>query len=206
MIKLPKLPDFSKFSGRERLLAAGVAFVFCVLMLDHVVLGPWWRHRNEVHQEIRRLESSLRVGRRLLERKPQIMEQMQAYGPYLAEAGGDQKDMAALLREIETMGRESGLSLSEVKPITSPTEGAPQGYAFDVNYTGSLQQWIHFVYLLQSSKTIFQIDRATLGLKEAGSELLSGSLRLTRRAMVVLPLTISRPGSRRPRSASPCHT
>ena len=185
MIKLPKLPDPSKFSGRERLLAAGVAFVFCVLMMDRVVLGPWWGHRNEVRQEILRLENSLRVGQRLLERKPQIMEQMQAYSSYLTEAGGEQKDMAALLREIETLGKESGLALSEVKPITSQAEGAPQEHVFDVSYTGSLQQWIHFVYLLQSSKTIFQIDRATLGLKEAGSELLSGSLRLTRRAMAV---------------------
>ena len=184
MIKLPKLPDPSKLSARERLLAAGVAFIFCVLMLDRVVLGPWWQHRIEVQQEIRRLESSLRVGRRLLEHKPQIMEQMQAYSSYLTEAGGEQKDMAALLREIETMGKESGLSLSEVKPLTAQTaEGVSEGHAFDVSYTGSLQQWIHFVYLLQSSKTIFQIERATLGLKESGSELLSGSLRLTRRPM-----------------------
>ena len=181
-MKLPALPKFSALSTRERLLAAGVVFVVSVLLLDRVVLGPWWRHVHEVKQEIRRLQKSIRTYEQLLDRKPQLLAEVEAYSVYLRQLESGQADVASLLREIETIGKESGISLGEVKPVTTGGESL-QEYLFEIHFNGSLKQWIHFVYLLQTSKTLFQIDRAAISAQEGNPGTLDGSLRLVRKVM-----------------------
>ncbi len=181
-MKLPAIPKFSALSTRERLLTAGVVFVMCVLLLDRVVLGPWWRHIHDVNQEIHRLTKSIRTYEQLLERKPQLLAEVEAYSAYLRQLEAGQGDVAALLREIETIGKESGISLGEVKPVTGSSESL-QEYFFEIHFNGSLKQWIHFVYLLQTSKTLFQIDRAALGAAEGNPGMLDGSLRVVHKVM-----------------------
>ena len=186
-MKRPALPKFSTLSTRERLLAAGVVFIICVLLLDRVVLGPWWRHVHEVNQEISRLKKGVRAYEQLLERTPQLLAEVEAYSTYLRQLESGQTDVASLLREIETIGKDSGISLGEVKPLTAGGDELLQEYLFEIHYSGSLKQGIHFVYLLQTSKTLFQVDRATLSVKEGSPGMLDGSLRLARKVMRIPP-------------------
>lgn len=163
------LPKLSTLSRRERLLAVGSALVLAVLGLDRAVLGPWWRHARTVRQEIQRLEAAIRSDRELIRRKPRILGQTEAYQEYLRleEAG---PDMASLLREVETLGSRSGVALGKVKPL--------EGMAIEVACKGSFQEWVHFVYLLQTSRSLFEIERATVARMEEGSSQVEGSLRL----------------------------
>ncbi len=174
-MKLPRLPNFSQLSARERLLAAGVIFSFSVVLLDRVVLGPWWRHVNQMRSDVHRLESSLRTYQKLLARKQQITSEAESFSEFL-EAGFKTTDTAGLLREIESMGKESGISVGEVKPLP-PEPGATA--AFEVHTTGTFKQWVHFVYLLQNSKSFFWVDRSALSLAPGSGELLNGALRVT---------------------------
>ena len=184
-MKLPRLPKLSQLSVRERLLAAGAIFVFSILLLDRVVFEPWWRHARQVNENIAKLERSSRTYRQLLERKPRIMAEVEAYSSYLSQVSADPEEMATLLREIERVGKESGVSLGEVKPLPPEGDESFQEYAFEIHTTGTFKQWVHFVYLLQSSASLFQIERATMGVKEAESSVVDSSIRLVRRVMVV---------------------
>ncbi len=181
-LKLPALPKFSSLSARERLLAAAVIFAISVGLLDRVVLGPWWKHVQEVRQDIHKLEGTIRTYQRLVDRKPQILAEVEAYSEYLSQAGGS-ADVATLLREIETTGKESGISLSEVKPLGSSEDDLYRQQTFEIHYTGTLEQWVRFVHMLQESKFLFKIDRASLAAGEGNVEHLDGSLRLTQRVM-----------------------
>lgn len=178
-----KIPALANLSARERLLAAGVVFAISVVLLDQVVLGPWWKHIQEVREDIRKLEATIRTYQRLADRKPQILAEVEAYSDYLNQAAGASTDVAALLREIEAIGRESGISLGEVKPLAATEDGLFRQRSFEIHYTGTLEQWTRFVHLLQSSKYLFQVERASLAAAEAGAERLDGSLRLTQRVM-----------------------
>jgi len=184
-MKLPRFPKLSQLSVRERLLTAGVLFVVSVLLLDRVVLGPWWRHVREVNERIEKLGGTTRMYRQLLERKPQIMAEVEAYSSYLSQIRADPGGVATLLREIERLGKESGVALGEVKPLPPEENEAFQEYSFEIHTTGTFKQWIHFAYLLQSSTSLFQIERATVGVKEPGASVVDGSIRLIRRVMKV---------------------
>jgi Tfp pilus assembly protein PilO len=175
------LPDLSRFSLRERLLAAGVVFVLSVLCLDRLVLGPWWQHGQKVRGEIGRMENALRTHRQLVSRKPIIMAKVEAHSIYLKQATSGPEEVASLLREIEQMGKESGIALTEIKPLPHQESESFLQHAFEIYTTGTFRQWVHFVYLLQSSRSMFQIERANVGLKQPGSEMVEGSIRLVRR-------------------------
>jgi len=48
-----------------------------------------------------------------------------------------------------------------------------------VQYRGSLEQAVHFLYLLQSSRLLFSIERAALDKSNEDPATLRGSVRLT---------------------------
>ena len=172
LLKVPKL------SNRERFLTAGVLLTISVLLLDQVVLGPWWRHVQSVREEINRLEESIRSYQQILNRKPEVMDQVETFSTHLRHTGSEPIDVGALLREIEALGKESEIRLGEVKPLVLEGGEFQQAYALEIHTTGSLEQWIQFVHRIQSSKSLFQIERAQLSFKEEGSDLLEGSLRV----------------------------
>lgn len=182
-LTVPKLPDLASLSRRERLLAAGTAVAIAFVMLDRAVLGPWWQHGKRVRQEVRSLEEALRARRQLLDRKPQIVGELEAYRDYLRPDPSRGSDMASLLREIETLGAKSGILLGEVKPSAGAGTEDYQEYGLDVQYQGSLQQWIHFIYLLEASRWLFDIERATITRQTEGVDLVEGSIRLTSRVL-----------------------
>ncbi len=179
-----KIPTFNQLSPRERLLATGSALVVVIVLLDRLVLGPWWGHIHQIQRETARLEEAIRHDSRLIQRKPQILAQVEVYRDYMRTDESAKRDLATVLREIETLGTQSGVSLGEIKPLAQgSSETTAQGYALDLQYRGSLQQAVHFLYLLETSKSLFQIDRATIELKERGRDLLDGSLRVTSKAI-----------------------
>jgi len=183
-VKFPALPELSKMSSRERLLTALVILCVSAVLLDRFVLGPWWRHTHQVRQEIERLEADIRAYDQLLTRRPQVLAEVEAYSTYIRQVDAGQVEMAELLREIEAMGKGSGMILGEVKPLSlEEREGPLQEEALEVHYSGSLKQWIHFIYLIQTSRSMFHIERAIVALQTNEAELLEGSLRLSRKTI-----------------------
>ncbi len=180
-MKLPKglaIPDFSKLSRRERLLAAGGVLVVSMVLLDRVVLAPWWQHTQRVRREIDKLEASIWTAQQVIARRPQITAEVDAYRDYLQRQADGVLDMASFLREIEALGKESSVVLGEVKPLQEAGEAGSQGPTLDVRCSGALPQWIHFLYLLENSPLLIDVQRATLARSEAGGGLLEGSVRL----------------------------
>ena len=94
--------------------------------------------------------------------------------------------MAVLLRELEVVSRESGISLGEVKPLSGTSAAGSEARSLEIHCEGTLQQWIPFIYLLETSNSLFDIEQVTLSPTTPGHELLEGSLRLT-------PLVLTRP-------------
>lgn len=175
-----RIPKISEWSRAQRLLAFGGLLLWGIVLLDRVVLKPWGEHAAHVRKDIARLEEAMRRDQRLLDRKAYIFGEMAAYQAELSGSAAQAADMASLIREIEGLGRDSGLQLGAVKPLERTSTTAP---TVDVEYQGTLQQWVHFVHLLEQSKSLLHIERATVGRQSEGSGMLQGSVRLTSRVL-----------------------
>ena len=173
-----KLPKLSQWSARERWIAASCAVVLLFMLMDRVVMREWLRHTMTVQDEIKKIRHSLVTQQKLLDRKSEVEAQAQRYRDYLLPAGPEDLEMAALLKEIEGLAKQSQVSLNEVKPLPSTNEGLYRKYQFEVRSECSLPQWIRFVYLVETSSSLFQIQKAEVEVKEEKPDALQGYLRI----------------------------
>ncbi|MBI4355998.1 MAG: hypothetical protein HY597_06100 [Candidatus Omnitrophica bacterium] len=183
---LPK-PQFAKWTRRERLAAAVGAIAVAIVLMDRLVIAPWWHHAQEISQKIGQKEEAMAQQHRLLSREAFVLARLDQYRSYLRPAGAEELDMAAMLKEIDALAQESQVSLGEVKPLPSDANDLYREYALEVHGDCSLQQWVHFVYLLESSRSLFTIEQAGLEASKDTPGRLQGSLRLTSMAMLADP-------------------
>jgi Tfp pilus assembly protein PilO len=183
-MKPPALPDLSKVSTRERLLAGAGVLIVCLVLLDRVVLTPWWRYTRRVNEEIRKLDREIAARGIFLSRQAEIQGKVEGFRSVIRLAQSPEVEMANLVREIDTLAVKSGVVLGPVapQPVTEPL-GTYQEHALDVQYQGTLEQAVRFVHALEASTALFRVDRADLELEKRDSDILKGSMRLTSTAM-----------------------
>ncbi len=175
MIKLPK---FSQWSRRERLLAVGSAAFLVFLLVDRTVVTSWGQHLVTMNRQIRDLEHGLANQYRLLARKEGIQQEVRRYEKYLRPGGDKELYTATLLKEIDELAKQSQVTLEEVKPLLGVENELFQEYSFEVHSECPLPQWVRFVHLIETSHSLFEIEKAKVGVKEGKQDLLEGTLLL----------------------------
>ena len=175
MIQLPRL---TQLKPRERLFAAGSGVVLVIVILDRLVLGPWAGHAQHVRQEIRQMERAIQSHQRLLVRKDRVMQELTRYQRYLQPAIADDLHMAALLKELQEMAGQSHVEVGEIKPLTVETAETLKRYPFEVRFQCTLEEWVQFVFLIETSPSLYEVTRASLTTQEDKPDRLEGSLRV----------------------------
>lgn len=178
-----KLPRFANLRPRERVLAAGCTVILLMVALDRLVLTPWVRHGRKVRQEIQEMEKALQNHARLLTRQAQVSAEFERYQRYLQPAIADELQTAALLKEIEELAGESHVKLVELKSLGVETEDTFKRYTFEARFQCVLDEWIEFVYRVESSPSLYEVVRAGLSVPEERPERLDGTLRIMSVAM-----------------------
>ena len=188
-----KLPTLPKLAVRERLFALLGALMVALTLMDRLVVAPWWRHTKQVSQDIHDLKHQVATNHRLLSRSSEVEAKIAVYHDYLRSARSPEVEMGELVREIQSLASEGGVTGATVTPLPTTENWPYQEHALDVQYTGNLQQAVRFVYLIESSKKLFRVQRASLSLEKRGGEQLQGSMRLTSVAILgarTMPTTV----------------
>ena len=178
-MKSLKLPPLPKLAARERLFAFFGVLMVVLTVMDRLIITPWWRHARQVHQDIHDLRQQVATNRRLLSRSNEVASKIQVYHDYLRSARTPEVEMGELVREVQSLASESGVTGATVTPLPTTENWPYQEHALDVQYSGNLEQSVRFVYLLESSKKLFRVQHASLSLEKRTSDQLQGSLRLT---------------------------
>lgn len=174
-MKLPRLPSLHP---RERLLAVGAGAVLLIVALDRSVIAPWLKHGQHVRQETLRMESALRSHERLLARKDHVLVERSRYQRYLKPPVADDLQVATLLKELEVLVSQSGLILNEIKPLPTDISDTARRYALEIRFQCTLEQWVNFVYRIETSSALYEIVRAGLLTKEELPDRLEGFLQV----------------------------
>ena len=183
-----------KLAARERMFAAMSALMVALVVMDRLLVAPWWQHTRQVAHDIRELQHELATHERLLSRQMDVAAKIEAYRDYLRIARSPEVEMGELVHELEALASQSGVTLGTVSPLPTTQNPPYQEHAVDVQYQGTLEQAVRFVYFIESSKKLFEVQRATLSLEKRGQERLQGGVRLTSVAILA---------TARPAGASP---
>ena len=177
-------PKLLQLKPRERLLALGSGVVLSMLLLDRLVLNPWLRHAQTVRAETRRLEGTLQTHYRLMEREEPVLADLARHQRYLQPAVADDLEMAAMLKELDELARQSHILVGEIKPLTTETVESAKRYALEVRFQCTMEQWLQFVHAIERSPSLYEIVRAGLGRQEEAQDQLEGYLRLESAAIL----------------------
>jgi hypothetical protein len=171
-----RLPELQP---RERALAIGSGLVLLAVLLDRMVLNPWMRHARVVRQEIARMEDAISSHALLLARKAQVEAEVAQHQRYLRPAIPEELQTAALLKELEDLAAQSHIESPEIKLVSAEAEESAQEHVIEVKFECVPEEWLAFLYHVESSPSLFTVARAGLSLKADVADRLEGFLRVT---------------------------
>ena len=173
-----KIPQI-KLSKKEKMLAAVSLLVISMVAMDRLAVTAWVGRMEMLRTEIDALERSIVNGERLLQRKGQIQRQMDRFKRYLKPGAGGGLQTATFLKEIEGIAKQNQIGAFEIKTQEGESNDLYQVYVFDVEGESDYPQWMRFLHALESSPSLFEVQRARIGVKEGTEGTLGIGLRLT---------------------------
>ena len=165
-----------KFSSKERQFFYLTIFLVALFFADRFVFKPMAERLAKLEDEITRKEKSLLKGLRIEGKKENIFKEYKDIERYLNVGGSDEEITSELLREIERIGRETGISLSDIKPRSTQKRTQYREYMIEVRTESNMQDLIKFLYHLEGSNLLLRIQKLTLNLKEENSDVLKANM------------------------------
>lgn len=165
-----------KLAKREKQIAYGCAALFLIFILQKAVFEPLANKLDALNQEIQSLEAKLIKGLRQEGQRDEILKAYKNYEGYLKIKGSDEEVTSEFLKEIEKSARESGVSLSDIKPRSVNKRAMYKEYTIDIRTEAPMKYIIAFLYRLDRSNLLLRVDKITLGLREESSDILKATM------------------------------
>jgi len=164
-------------SKREKLIFYLSAALISIMLLERAVFRPLIKKLGTLNQEIQVKEAKLIKSYRTQGHREQIQQDYENYGSFIKLKGSDEEISAVLLKEIEKIARESGISLSNIKP-RSAGKSNPQYKEFmtELQVEAKMNEIITFMYSVNNSGFLLNIDKLVLSLKEEKSDVLKANM------------------------------
>lgn len=161
-----------RFTKREIQIFYVCLFLFLLFILDRLVFRHLATRLSALRQEIQVTETKLARGLRSQRQKDVIVKEYKTFENYLKLKGSDEENVSAILREIEKLSREAGISLSDIKPKSSNSRVLYSEYTVEVRTDASLRDLINFLYRLNDSNLLLRVDKLSATLADEKSDLL----------------------------------
>ncbi|MBN1687885.1 MAG: type 4a pilus biogenesis protein PilO [Candidatus Omnitrophica bacterium] len=170
-----------KMSARERKILVIVIILLIGVGFYHGVYRPVAGKFAEVNDQVFSLQLKIRKAKIFLQQKNDILEESKKYSNLeQMDAGKDEEEIARLLNLIERTARQSGVSLSDVKPQQVKSDKISKRFVVELNAESGVQQIVEFVYELQHSPQLLKIERIETAPKEEKSLIMRTYLVITR--------------------------
>jgi Tfp pilus assembly protein PilO len=150
-----------------------------MMILETVVFRPLSNRLATLNQEVRAKEVELMKGLRIDEQRDRILKEYKSYEGYLRIKGSDEEIISEFLREIERLGRESTVSLLDIKPQSTNKRGVYKEYIIEVRLEAPMKSIIDFLYRLNNSVLLLKVEKLVLSLKEESSDILKVNMSIS---------------------------
>lgn len=164
---------FKKFpsvrvSKREYYLFYGVVVLVICFCMERFVFYNIFSQLNLLDRKVAMLRVNYRKAKTLVANKEIIMEAAEIYRDYLElPLGSQQNPLSSILSHIESLARENGGILIDMKPGQGVAKiSTHKIYTIEIGLLGSLAQVTNFIADLQKNDILMEIDRATFMPKE----------------------------------------
>ena len=171
---------WDKLSRKERVgLSLALAFIL-VAFLDRLIVSPIRNRVRQINQSIHISEKQLAHDLRNVRQKDQIEKEFEKFVGYVERSGSDEEEVAKILGEIESLARQSGIYLVDMKPQAPKDIDFYREYTIEIEVEGEMIQLTQFLHQLNISPQLLRIKKLRLTSKEEGQTGLKSSMVITK--------------------------
>lgn len=171
---------WDKLSRKEKIGLSLALAVMVVAFLDRLIISPIRGRISQINQNIQISEKQLAHDLRNLHQKDQIEQAFQKYVGYVERSGSDEEEVAKILGEIESLSRQSGVYLADMKPQAPKAVDFYKEYTIEIEVEGEMIPITTFLHQLNTSKQLLRIKKLRLASKEEGDKVLKSSMVITK--------------------------
>lgn len=167
-------------SKREKLILRLLAAIL-ILGIAYNLIEPLLTKYQNLNLEIKTTEAKLKKYLWLLSSKDKLENKYKELN-VSGEAAKDEGDtLVGLLSEIETLAKTSNIRIVDIRPQSQKGKG--QEKQIDLRAEGAMEDYLKFIYSIESSLLLLDIKRFQLNAK-ANSELLDGSFSISQARLI----------------------
>lgn len=168
-----------KLAKREKILFYLSVSLIVIMALQRFVFKPLSDKLTTLDQETRAREVSLIKGLRVDRQRDEILKEYKSYEGYLKIKGSDEEVISQFLREIESLGRESAVSIIDIKPQSTSKRKHYKEYIIEVRLEAPMKDLIGFLHRLNNSGLLLKVEKLILTLKDENTDILKISMLLS---------------------------
>ena len=178
-----------KLNTRERFILGLMLLLLGIFVLDRYVWSPIAQKLQKLDHAVAAGKSQLLHDRRLLADSEKIKSNYAAFVLANREEGktSPSNELMATLKEVESVAKRCGVKINNIKP-QGTQDGANRNSAVFLSMESSWDPLMHFVYQIQRSPQLLQIQKADLQGKGEDGTLLTGQLVIGRARSEEIPL------------------
>jgi Tfp pilus assembly protein PilO len=175
---------FSNMGKKEKLGLAIAVTIALLAFFDRLVIMPISSGFKKINFDIKAKEKQLAQSLININQKDNIAKEYKKYMPYVKLNYSEGEEVAKLLEAVESMGRNAGISVNDVKPQSPKDVDIYRYYTIEVEAEGTMISLMNFLHQLGSSKELFRASKIYITAKDKESSTAKASIRITK---VVVP-------------------
>lgn len=171
------------FSKREKTILFTTIGVILFSVIFNILIMPIVEKNSGLDKEAAYTRLKLNKYLWLLSQKQNLQEKFSRFSSGAGLLDGRQKDMqAATLAELETMARDSGVVIVDIRPQGRSETQSKVESIIDIRCEAPMQGQMRFIYKLENSPLILRIRRCQFTAKP-NSQNLEGAFSLSQQLL-----------------------
>jgi hypothetical protein len=167
--------DFTKLNKRDRILIFVAFGIFFLFIVQRFLFSAMFAKEKSLRQQIKLQEADLRAALEMGQQKDLIMDERLKYRDYLFsdKNASEDEQIAAFLKEVETMVGTSGLSIVSLTPQSQAEKGSEyKKYDAQLRVEGPPEKIYDFIYKVQNSRLLIRLDQVAIAPKNPEANIL----------------------------------
>lgn len=161
------------FNKREKVFVF-LAFGVVISSIGfNLLIAPVLKKNDALNREISINKARLNRYTRLLNQKEYIEEKYGEFAPGVSLSEESREARVSVLSELETLSEISNIRIIDLRPEAYRSQAAHAGIDIDLRTEGAMEEYLKFIYDIESSPFLLRIKRLQLNTRP-NSPLLEG--------------------------------
>lgn len=174
------LDFFNKLSKKEKFGIVISAVIISLALIDRVIVIPIKDKLERLDREVIIMEKKLAGDLRNINQKELILTQYNNYSKYIKKAGSDEEEVAKVLAQVESLARQSGVALINVKPQAFLAKENYKQFQVEIEAEAGMEALVKFLYGLNTSTQLLRADSLRFAVKEKDASRLRAIIGITK--------------------------